>query len=166
MLEKAGVETLEEFEALPPGKATAEANRQMELKAKRLETQLAEKSTAYGDLEGRWRSANINAAVNGAISKHQFIDPETAAALIRPRAEFVDDAIMFKTDAGDLIPIDEAAATIAKTKPFLVQASGGSGSGAPPGNRAGGLATMSRASFESMPHDARMQTIKAGTKIV
>lgn len=166
ILEKAGVETIEEFEALPPGKATAEANKVIELQAKRLAKQLEERNTAYTEIEGRWKSANLNAAVNGAISKHNFIDPETASALIRPRVEFVGDEVMYKTDAGDLIPIADAAATIAKAKPFLVQASGGSGSGAPSSARVGGFATMSRASFESMDGGAKMAAIKAGTKIV
>jgi len=166
ILEKAGVETLEEFDALPPGKATAEANKVIELQAKRLKAQLEEKSTAYNDIENRWKSANLNAALNSAVAKHQFIDAETAVALLKPRAEFVGDEIMYKTDAGDLIPIAEAAATIAKAKPFLVQASGGSGSGAPSSIRAGSFATISRASFESMDGGAKMAAVKAGTKIV
>jgi hypothetical protein len=155
MLEKAGVETLEEFEALPPGKATAEANRVIELQAKRLKAQLDEKTTAYTDIESRWKGANLNAALNSAVAKHQFIDAETVVALLKPRAEFVGDEIMYKTDAGDLIPIAEAAATIAKAKPFLVQASGGSGSGAPSSARVGGFGTMSRATWEKLDPGAR-----------
>jgi hypothetical protein len=166
MLEKAGVETMEEFEALPPGKATAEANRVIELQAKRLKTQLDEKTTAYTEIESRWKGANLNAALNSAVAKHHFIDAETAVALLKPRAEFVGDDVMYKTDAGDLIPIADAAATIAKAKPFLVQASGGSGSGAPSSARVGGIATMTRASFDALEPGAKMTAIKAGTKLV
>lgn len=165
VFEKAGVENFDEFDALPPGKATAEANRVIELRAKNLQAKLDEAAAKLGDVEGRWKGERLNSALNTAVTKHAFIDTETAIALLRPRSEFVGDEIMYKTDTGDLVPIAEAAAGIAKAKPFLVQASGFSGSGAPGSQQQRGMSSMTRASFEALTPDARMVAIKAGTQV-
>ena len=164
VLEKAGVETFEEFDALPPGRATAEANKVLELQAKRYKSQFEDASTKLGEVEGRWKGERLTSALNNVVTSHKFIDAETAIALLRPRAEFVGDDVMYKTDAGDLVPIAEAAAGIAKTKPFLVQASGFSGSGAPGAQHQRGISSMSRASFEALPSGQQMALIKGGLR--
>ncbi len=74
---------------------------------------------------------------------------------------------MFKAEGGKLVPLEEGAAWVAKTKPHLVKAQGGTGSGYRPngnGNGAPGK-TMTRAEFDALSQDDRMAASLAKTVI-
>lgn len=129
MFERLGIGSAEELDSLPDAKGQADAMRQLEARIKRAEREKEEAVRGRSEIETRYRESRKAAAISQAVSKHPFIDPDTAALLIGHRAKFEGDDLFYEGDGGKLIPIDEAAAMVASSKPHLVKAQGGTGSG-------------------------------------
>ncbi len=129
MLEKLGVQSPDDLDSLPDGKGQAEAAKQLEARIKRAERERDEAIKARETVEQNYRETRKQAAIAQAVSKHQFTDPDIASMLIERGVQFEGDEMVFRGDGGKLIPIDEAAAWIASTRPTLVKAQGGGGSG-------------------------------------
>lgn len=128
-LNKLGADSVEDLDELPDAKGAADAARQAQAQAKRLEKQLAEVAAERDRLSGDIKAARVKADIAAAVSKHGFLDDELVGEYLSRRTEFNGDAPMFKTDDGRLIPLAEGAALIASTKKHLLKASGAGGSG-------------------------------------
>lgn len=133
--EKLGVGSLEELDAIPDGKASTDAARQLEAKLKKAEREKAEALAALQDVQGKYSKDRRDLAIEKAIASQPFIDAEDARALLERRLKTEGDEFLFETNDGKLVPLSDGAAFIAKTKTHLVKApaAGKTGSGFKPG---------------------------------
>lgn len=161
--ERLGVESEEEIDELPEMKGQAEANKQLAAKLKRLERDLAESNQARETLaQGRAKDRR-DALIAQAVAKHGFVNAEDAATLLGARLKAEGDAFLFETEGGKLVPLDEGVAWFAKSRPNLVKAQGGPGSGYRDGGDKGGQKTMKRADFEKLNPADRTAVMKEKT---
>lgn len=164
--EKLGIDSADELETLPEAKGQAEALRQYETKLKRAERERDEAKATAAQLATERAAERRASAIAKVVSRHSFVDPDVATMLIEHGAVQEGDDLMFKAEGGKLVPLDEGAAWIAKTKPHLVKAQGDAGSGYRPGNGNGGAGkTMTRAEFDALPQQDRMAAALAKTVI-
>lgn len=129
MLEKLGIDSVEDIDSLPDGKGAGEAVKQLEARLKRTERERDDAVKGRTEVEKKYLDGRRSEAIAKAVAKHGFKDAETAAFLIERKARFEGDELMFEADGGKLISIDEAASWVAKSKPHLVGTQGGGGSG-------------------------------------
>lgn len=166
-LEKLGVDSAEELEQLPDAKGQAEANKQLEAKVKRLERERDEARTSNTQLQQERDAERRKGAIAAVVGKHSFVDPDVATMLLEHGLQVEGDQFLFKAEGGKLVPLDEGAAWIAKTKPHLVKAQGGPGSGYRPNGKAddGTRPSMTRAAFEALDHDGRAKAMREKTQL-
>jgi hypothetical protein len=158
LLEKLGVDSLDEIEALPDAKGMAEAAKQYDVKLKRLEREKAEAIEAKTATDTKWRDSLKRAAVAEAIGKHEFVDREVVESFISQRLAFEGDDLFFKSEDGKLLAVADGVAGIAKTRPGLLKPTGAGGAGVRQSNAGGGATgtkTVSRAEFNAMSTDTR-----------
>ena len=165
VLERAGVDSVDEFLALPPKAQTAEVNKQLEARAKRLETDLKAKDLALNDLMTRYTGEKINGKLTQAIASKGFLDSDVPLALLSGKAKMEGDEVFVEGAGGARMSIDDAVAMIATQKPYLVKASGQSGSGASPAGFTGSQKSMKRAQFDALNEAAKRESIKSGVAI-
>ena len=159
--EKLGIDGAEELETLPDAKGQAEALRQFEAKLKRAERERDEFRTQSERLANERNTERRRAAISSVVSKHNFVDPDVATMLLEHGVEAEGDNLMFKAEGGKLVPLDEGAAWIAKTRPHLVKAQGGSGSGyRPNGGGDGSQRSMTRAAFEALSPEQKAASMR------
>ena len=165
MLERLGVESLDALREIDP-KGQADAVKQFELKLKKAEQTLAERQSAYDELHGRYRGSLADAAMRKALSGHEWIDPELVADHVSKRIAWEDDSVLYRTDDGLNIPIEEGLQTLAKVRPHLLKATGAGGSGYR-GKPASGDAkpVMNRAQLESLNPADRVKFFRDGGQL-
>lgn len=161
--ERLGVESEEELDELPEQKGQAEAVKQLGAKVKRLERELGEANTARETLAQARTKDRRDALIAQAVAKHGFVNAEDAATLLGARLKTEGEEFMFETEGGKLVPLDEGVAWFAKSRPNLVKAQGGPGSGYREGGDKGGQKTMKRADFEQLPPADRAAVMKEKT---
>ncbi len=138
---KLGVESMEEIEALPDAKGQADAAKQAEAKAKKLERELADERAAHGEAKAAIARSRRESAIAKAVSKHGFIDSQDAADLLGLRVKEEGEELFYEGADGKRTSIDDAAAWLAKSKPHLVKPAGGDGGGSGAGKGGKGSAT-------------------------
>lgn len=163
LFEKLGLDVEEDIDALPDAKGQAEAVKQFETRVKRLETELKGKTDALAALDAKHRATRLDAELGKALGAHDFVDGEVVADYVRHRAEWNDDACLFRTEKGELIPLAEGVANLAAARPHLLKTPGARGSGYNP-NASGGAATatLTRAAFEALDPASRIGHVKSG----
>ena len=167
LLEKLGLDSLDDLANMPDAKGAAEAAKQFEAKTKRLERELAETRQAREQVEGKYKGTLQRAAVAEALGGHEFIARDIVESFIGQRLVWEGDDLLFKSDDGRLMPIKDGVAGIAKTRPELLKPTGSGGAGVRQGNAGGsaGAKTMTRAEFEAMPPAAKVEAAKAGVTL-
>lgn len=167
LLEKLGLDSLDDLANMPDAKGAAEAAKQFEAKTKRLERELAETRQAREQAEGKYKGTLQRAAVAEALGGHEFIARDIVESFIGARLVWEGDDLLFKSDDGRLMPIKDGVAGIAKTRPELLKPTGSGGAGVRQGNAGGnaGAKTMTRAEFEAMPPAAKVEAAKAGVTL-
>jgi hypothetical protein len=74
----------------------------------------------------------LDAALEKALSEHDWIDRDVAALLARAGVAWEEDRILYQ--AGDrAVPLADGVKLIAQTKPHLLKSAGAGGSGYKPG---------------------------------
>lgn len=136
-LEKLGLDSADEIDGLPDAKGQADAAKQLEAKLKTAQRQIESLTAERDQIQAQARDAQLSADLSAAVGKHSFVDNEIVGNYLRSRVEWVDGKPMFKDDKGGMVPLEEGAAYIAKTKPHLVKSSGAAGSGHTPAGGAG-----------------------------
>ena len=124
-----GVASAEELAALPDAKGQAEASAQAAARIKSLERQLREATARGEELGGKLRQERTSAAVAKALGGVDWIDAADAQVMIERGLHHDGDDVLYKLPDGKLIPLGDAAATLAKTKPHLVKAAGAQAQG-------------------------------------
>ena len=168
LFEKFGISEDTDLDSLPPASGQAEAAKQYEARTKRLERQLAEATAAREQAEGKYKGSLQKAAVSEAIGAHEFIARDLVETYVGQRLAWEGDDLLFKADDGRLMPIKDAVAGLAKSRPELLKPTGSGGAGVRPGNAGGsaGPKTMTRAAFDAMQPSEQMATAKAGVTLV
>ncbi len=138
LMEKLGIETLEELDALPPAKGQAEALKQLETRLKAKDAALAEKDAALAGLTARHRDALRDREMEKALAAYDFIDRDLVADHVRQQLDWQDDQWMFKTDKGE-VALAEGVKQLAAAKPHILKPNGARGSGYNPNARGGGV---------------------------
>ena len=137
-LEKLGVDSDEDLDALPDAKGQAEAAKQYDAKIKKLERERDEAKAAKEETDGKLRGSQQKAVIAEALGKHEFVARDLVEAYVSPRLVWEGEEIMFKADDGKLVAVADGVAGLAKSRPELLKPTGTGGAGARAGGNAGG----------------------------
>ena len=137
-LEKLGVDSDEELDALPDAKGQADAAKQFEAKLKKAERERDEAKAAAEAVTGQLRGSRQKAVIADALGKHEFVARDVVEAFVAPRLVWEGEEIMFKADDGKLVAVADGVAGLAKSRPELLKPTGTGGAGARAGGNAGG----------------------------
>ena len=137
-LEKLGIDSDEELDALPDAKGQAEAAKQFDVKIKKLERERDEAKQAADAAAGALRGSRQKAVVAEALGKHEFVARDVVEAFVAPRLVWEGEEIMFKADDGRLVAVEDGVAGLAKTRPELLKPTGTGGAGARTAGSGGG----------------------------
>lgn len=167
LLEKLGLDSVDGLDDLPDAKGQGEALQQAEAKLKRLERELATANDNLSQSNDRHRSLLKSAAVSKALAGHEFIAPDLIEGFVSDRLEFEGDDLFYKTDDGQLVTVKDGVAGIAKSRPELLKArgTGGAGVGSRGAGSEGGSKTVTRAEFDAMTPQQRVEASKDGVTI-
>lgn len=140
---KLGIESADELDDMPDAKGQADAAKQFEKQIKKLQTDLATRDKELGEVKALTAAQKRESILTKAISKHSFIDADDAAALLGLRVKQDGEDFLFDSGDGKLVPVEDGAAWLAKTKPHLVKAASGDnkGSNYQAGNKSSAAAT-------------------------
>lgn len=127
--EKLGISDADELDALPEAKGQGEATKQLEAQIKKLTRERDEAVQARDSLGGEIKGMKRNAALTKAIQGHKFKNPADVQVLLERRLVEEGDEVLFKTDDGKTVSLDEGAAWFAKTRPDYLDSAGGDGNG-------------------------------------
>ena len=166
-LEKLGVENADDLESLPDAKGQGEALKQYETKLKRAERERDEAKKLAEDASGKYRGSLQKAAIAEALGGHDFVARDIVETYVSQRLVWEGDDLFFKSDDGKLIPPKDGVAGIAKTRPELLKPTGTGGAGVRQSNvgSGGSAKTMSRAEFEALDPQRRVEAAKAGVQL-
>lgn len=165
ILEKFGIESLDDLDNLPDPKAAKgeiDALKQFEGKLKRAERDRDEALKAKDTLIAQMTQARKQAAIAQAVSAGGFHDAEAAELFLSRNIEQLDDEFVYKTKDGRHIPLSDGAKLIATERPHLVnKIPQGTGSGF---RDAGGKSakTMTQAALNALKPAERAQAFADG----
>lgn len=167
LMDRLGIDSLEDLDTLPDAKGAAEAAKQYEVKLKRMERQLQESTAQRDEIGGKFRDTLQRAAIAEALAGHDFVARDIVETYIGNRLAWEGDDLLYKTDDGRMIPIKDGVAGIAKARPELLKSTGTGGAGVRASNAGGGGAkTMTRAEFEALAPAQRVEAAKSGVQLV
>lgn len=131
LLEKLGVDSIENLGDAPDAKGQADQVAQMTAKIKKLQTDLDTNTEQFMALSNRHKNTLIDNEVNKAIAAHPFTDTDVIRSFVRQKVRFNDDdsSVVFIADNGDSLDLADGVSLIAKSKPALLKEAGGTGSG-------------------------------------
>lgn len=165
LLEKLGIDSIDDLGTLPDAKGAADAAKQYDAKLKRLTTERDDALKARDEATGQMRTSRQRATVAEAIGGHEFVARDVVESFIDRRLQWEGDDLFYKTDDGKLVSVKDGVAGIAKTRPELLKAAGTGGAGVRQPNAGSGGKTMTRAEFEAMPPAQRVESAKAGVQL-
>src|SRR5262245_1103645 len=138
-----------------------------------VERQLAEKDKRITELEKDNREHAIWSPVKGLAIKHGVLGDRLEAVMTLLRADqrfdLEDRKLVYKDKNGYVTGITPERAFevyLREELPWAFSASNAAGSGAQNGNKAAGARTISRESFDAMPHDEKWKAVREGARIV
>lgn len=168
LLEKLGLDSLDDLASLPDAKGAAEAAKQYEAKLKRMERELTDTKAAREQVEGKYKGTLQRAAVAEALGGHEFIARDLVETFIGQRLVWEGEDLLFKADDGRLMPIRDGVAGIAKTRPELLKPTGSGGAGVRQSNAGGGgqAKTMTNAQFEALRPAERAKAMAEGVSLI
>lgn len=166
-LEKLGVDTADDLDALPDAKGQGDALKQLDVKLKRAERERDEAKAQATQADGKYRTSLQRAAIAEALGAHEFVARDIVETYVSQRMAWEGDEMVFKADDGKLVSVRDGVAGIAKTRPELLKPTGTGGAGVRQANAAGrsGSQTMTRAAFEALDPAGRVEASKAGVTL-
>lgn len=167
LMERLGIDSLEDIDNLPDPKGAADAAKQYEAKLKRMERELTEEREIREAAESRFKESQKSANLAKALGQHEWLAPDIVESFISPRLEWEGDELLFKTDEGKLTSVKDGVSGLAKARPELLKPTGAGGAGVR-SNQAGGQdgKTMTRAEFDSASQAQRAEFARSGGKVV
>jgi hypothetical protein len=161
-MEKLGVDSPDDLDALPDAKGQGEALKQYEAKLKRAERERDEAKAAAEEASGKYRDSLQRAAIAEAMGGHEFVARDLVETYVSKRLSWEGDELLFKADDGKLIPVKDGVTGLAKTRPELLKPAGAGGAGFRQSNAGGGAKTMATAQFDALPPAERAKLMAAG----
>ena len=128
LFDRLGITEDEELDALPDLKGQAEAAKVYEAKLKRVERELADKTSVLQQTQTQFRDSQLSAMLSKSIGGHEWVDRDVVELAIRSRIEWEDDQPMYRTDKG-MVSLDDGVRLFASEKPSLLRSHGAGGSG-------------------------------------
>ena len=167
LLERLGIESIEDIDELPDVAGMAEAGKQYEAKVKRLERLLGEAEKEKTEIDSKYRSSLKDGVLAKALGAHEFVANDMVADHISNKLVWEGDDLLFKTEDGNLVSVKDGVAGIAKSRPELLKPTGAGGAGVRSSNTRGtaGQTTMTRAEFEALPPAKQMEAAKEGVTL-
>lgn len=162
LTEYLGVEPDADLETLPDAKGAIEASKQFEARVKRLERQLTEANQKAEEASGKYRSSLQRAAIADSLSGHDFLARDLVETYVSQRLVWEDDDLLFRTDEGKLVPVQDGVAGIAKTRPELLKPTGAGGAGIRQSNAGSVAKVMPEAQFNSLPPKEQARVMSEG----
>lgn len=167
LMERLGIDSLEDLDSLPDARGAAEAAKQYDAKLKRMERQLQEATAQRDEINGKFRGTLQRAAIAEAMAGHEFVARDLVETFVSQRLTWEGDDLLFKSEDGRMIPLKDGIAGIAKARPELLKSTGTGGAGVRASNAGGGGAkTMTRAEFEALAPAQRVEAAKSGVQLV
>lgn len=167
LMERLGIDSLEDLDSLPDARGAAEAAKQYDAKLKRMERQLQEATTQRDEISNKFRGTLQRAAIAEAMAGHEFVARDLVETFVSQRLTWEGDDLLFKSEDGRMIPLKDGIAGIAKARPELLKSTGTGGAGVRASNAGGGGAkTMTRAEFEALAPAQRVEAAKSGVQLV
>lgn len=167
LMERLGIDSLEDLDSLPDARGAAEAAKQYDAKLKRMERQLQEATAQRDEISGKFRGTLQRAAIAEAMAGHEFVARDLVETFVSQRLTWEGDDLLFKSEDGRMIPLKDGIAGIAKARPELLKSTGTGGAGVRASNAGGGGAkTMTRAEFEALAPAQRVEAAKSGVQLV
>ena len=167
LFDRLGLVNEEEIDSIPDAKALqgqTDAVKQLEARLKRMENDLASKNQAYQDLQNTHRSTRLDAELNQALTKYEFVDPEIIAAYLKARVKWEGDEPRCSGEDGALSPLAESVTQLAQTRPQLLKTAPAGGSGWRPQSGTPSAGKISRAAFDQFtPQQAHDFLVKGGS---
>jgi hypothetical protein len=166
LLEKLGIESFDDLDGLDTSGA-AEAAKQYEAKLKRLDRQLTDVQKINGEWETKYRDSQKAGVVSTALGAHEFLATDIVSTYVGQRLIWEGEELLFKTDDGNLVSVKDGVAGLAKSRPELLKPTGTGGAGVRSTNARGegGQLTMTRAEFEALPDQKKMEASKKGVEL-
>lgn len=161
-LEKLGVDSPDDLENLPDAKGQAEALKQWEVKFNRLQRENADLKQSAERADGLHRDLLWQQASTAAVGKHKFIAPDVIASHIGQSREWDGDKWVVKSEGGALLSVDDAFATVAKSRPELLHPAGTGGAGVRQSNAGSGGKSMTEAEFNAKSPREQAQLMASG----
>jgi hypothetical protein len=140
LMEKLGIETLDELDDLPPAKGQAEALKQLETRLKKLDADAKAKDQTLADLTAKHRQTVLSAELGKALNAYDFIDRDVIETYLLNKLTWEDDQARYQDEKGTLVPLAEGVTHLATSKPHLLKQPGARGSGYNPAARGGEVA--------------------------
>ena len=167
LMEKLGVESLDELDELPDAKGAAEAAKQYETRLKRLERQLADANESNQTLNTKYRETLQHGIVSDAIGGYDFVARDVVSSYIGQRLTWEGDDLLFRTDDGHVVSVKDGVAGLAKSRPELLKPQGTGGAGVRSTNAGGeaGQTVMTRAEFEALTPQKKMEIAQKGVEL-
>lgn len=138
LLEKLGVESLEDLDSLPDAKGQAEAVKQYEARMKKLEREKAELEASKQEVDGKYRDSLKRSAVADAMGGFEFVARDLVETYVSQRLAWEGDQLLFKSDDGKLLSVKDGITGLAKSRPELLKPTGTGGSDMRSHNAGGG----------------------------
>jgi hypothetical protein len=90
-------------------------------RVQKLESALAKKQKDHEEAVALYKKVLRENAIGKAIGAHEWIDSDLVSVYLENGTTMDGDKLVFRTSEGRTIPLDEAAATLAKSKPYLTK---------------------------------------------
>jgi hypothetical protein len=167
LFDRLGLVNEEEIDSIPDAKALqgqTDAVKQLEARLKRMENDLSSKNQAYQELQNAHRSTRLDAELNQALAKYDFVDPEIIAAYLKGGVKWEGEEPRHSGEDGALMPLAESVTQLAQTRPQLLKTSPAGGSGWRPQSGTPSAAKISRSAFDQLsPQQAHDFLVKGGS---
>lgn len=167
LLEKLGIDSIEDIEDLPDAKGAAEAAKQYEAKLNRATRELEETKSSLSEAQAKIQESHKKMQITEALGSHEWLAKDVVESFIAPRLEFEGDQLLYKTEDGKHTSVKDGVAELAKARPELLKPAGAGGAGVGSRGARGSQGTkeMSRADFDALSPDQRLEVAKQGVEL-
>ena len=141
LLEKLGIDSIEDIANLPDAKGMADAAKQFDAKIKRIERENEALKAERDEAAGKFKTSQQRAAIADALSGHEFVARDLVETYVNQRLAWEGDELMFKGDDGKLLSLKDGVTGLVKTRPELLKSTGTGGAGVRDRNAGGGAPT-------------------------
>ena len=167
LMEKLGVDSLDEIDALPDAKGQADAVKQFEAKLKKMERDNAAAIAERDAINGKYKTSLQRAAIADALAGHEFVARDLVEGFVSNKLAWEGEELMYTADDGKIVSLKDGVAGLAKSRPELLKPTGTGGAGMRSSNAgSGGQAkSMTADEFQALTPLQRMDAAKSGVQI-